>query len=395
MDQKQLQEYAKLFKKELDVTKKTLKERITKKLVKPLRLDNGLYPASTLVESINWKRVTVEISYNVFKSLLWNRISHEAKSSSGTHLRAVFFTLSEFSQFWASAFGCRWLKFTEGVGGDTSTIFVCPYATAKAPFMDADFDEFKELYAEQGWKRIQLDTAVQNGRLLCSFKNTNPQLVFVLDEYTVEFNGKKAIFYKVILPDESAKKAELMPGVSFSGQKGVVPSSVIAQRNARLPFISYRCKAHMHQLSKLVFGFRPMQVVNQKLTWKVKPLYAVDEEDERDEVAIAIPAGYERSVAPITQNFLDSGSLTNMLVMFKFYEDQWQCFRVLNFIPETQRTPESPYTYGVQIVSGGRGKLSVLFRIELYDAASPPDAELGTWFMLTFQNSESDQDFDL
>lgn len=382
----EVKEAAANFVKEVKLTKKKMRENIFAKMAKPVKLDDGLYPATTIVESLNWQKATVDcVSIAVFKAFLWNHVGDvckfNRKLANFQKFQAVFFTLAQFSSFLLACFGRSFLCLTEQDRSDKSAVFVCPYGTIKKSFMEADFNSFSELYKEQGWSPLKVDTTVSTGKLLCKYGNLNPQLVFVLEEMRANHNGKIGIFYKVVLPDDEAKVIQLMPGVSFRGRRGVIPQDILAQRNARLPVITY--KANSQQLNKVTFAFRAMQVVNQKLTWKVKPLWVTREEEKEDDetVLLTIPTAFQRSGAYMDADFLDGGFLANQHVMFKLFSDEWRHLLVTRFLPPNERQG-NPYTYEAKIVGTG-GRLPIFFQLGRYNAEAEGDAEAGTWFALT------------
>lgn len=393
MNSREEKEAARNFLNEVAITKRSLKMKAYKKITSSVNLDDGLYSASTLIESLNWQRAVVEsVSVPVFKAFLWNHIPTNYKypkvMNGYTKMLAVFYTLAEMSVFFEACFGVKYFKTSQTVGNEVSTIFVCPYGTIKSSFLEADLEPYRELYKAQGWRPVMVNTNVNTGKLLASYKQLNPQLCFIVEELNVPFNGTTGVFFRVVVPDENAGIANLMPGVSFHGLKGVVPASCIAQRNARLPSILY--KANPKELNKVVFGFRSMQVIGNKLTWKVKPLLQTADTLHGVEVTMHLPEGFSRAHIEINNDDLEDGYLTNLNVLFKLFDDEWKWFKVGQFIPVTSRTPELPFSYTVRVVGGPRGELPVFFDSARYNPQATADAQLGTWFLLCPGNNIHD-----
>lgn len=375
------------FEKEVASTKRSLKLKISSKMAKPVKLDDGLYPADVLVESVNWQAAILQtISWNVFKSIIWSKLNKTVKSTkeaaSFRRMRAIFFTLVEFSHFFYSCFGKKYLTLSERVGPDYSTIFVCPYGIVKSSFKLENFGSYQTLYKAKGWKELFVDTTVNTGNLKCTYKNLHPQLVFIVEELAAVVNGKKGVFFFVVLPDDNGSNVQLMPGVVIRGRKGVLPASSVAQRNSRLPMITYISRPG--QLGPVYFHFRTFQLINGNLTWKVKPLSVqIEEAKDDDEVVVfQMPRGFQRSAPNISVDFLENGSLVNLNVLFKLYDAEWRHMKVVSLIPAGERSDARPYSYNVRLMGPGGGLLPVLFQLEKYDPNAMGDEALATWFLI-------------
>ena len=374
------------FTEDVKITIKHIKSKCITKLMNPTRLDDGLYSATVLQESLNWQKVVVaNTSFNIFEEAIWKFVQQSdrevRRSGDATRFSAYFYTLASFTKFWQSFSGQRNFKFQELVGCNSSTIFVCPYMLVTKTFNEHELCTYQEVYTKNGWMPPFVGTEVATGKLKCQYKGLNPQLGFVLDEFHEKYaNGKKkGIFYDVIIPDDACSLVQLMPGVKFRGKRGVIPAPFIVQRNARLPVLRYVDRKG--KLNTVDFAFRAFQVVNHQLQWKTRPLSwgDADSSDEDGEIKLTIPRGFKRFEAGMTEEFLDGGFLAQQQphLLFKLYDNEWKHFQVVKFIPEQQRNGEV-FTYIVRIVGGCRGQLPVLFDVEKYDCNATNQAELGT-----------------
>ena len=384
---------AKKHRKEVMLTRSLLSTKCLDALKKPFKLDDGLFPAAVVQESLGWRKVLLHnISSSVFTEVLWDNIEASMKSvkksSNGDKCQAQFFDQASFSRFWKSCFkkfGTPYLRHQEKVGADVSCIFATTYGMIKSDFKeDAIFDqEYKLLFEKKGWTPCFTDNSVSLGKLKCTYRQLQFQLAFVLQTFHEKYNaGKKGIFYLIAVPEDGNPLVEVMPGVKFPRKKGVVPATCLIQRNARLPVVQYL--RNRHKLQKVVLAFRPMQVINNRLQWKIRPLSCQESSDSDNEIGeLVLPPGYSRFVGNMSQDFLDGGYLAvgPMHTMFKLYEDEWCHFKVLRFIPVEERG-ENVFTYEVRIIGNGNGQLPVLFDINRYNPDCTADAPMATWFVI-------------
>ena len=381
---------AEKYEKTIKLTLATATSKVIEKMSKPVRLDDGLYSASIIQESVNWQRAIIRnVSLFLFKDSIWNELDNGVTSSktvnSKQKLTATFFDLSSFSFFLKKLSGKRFLKLKEEAGGSTSTIFICPYGLVINPVQSTNIALLEECCAEKGIRLLDVDTTIKTGRLLCQYRNLNPLLAFVLQEIKINSKGKQFILYEVVIPDTSSSLVKLMPGVCFNGIKGYVPATALIQRNSRIPFVQYTSQPN--RLGDMVIGFRAMQVIDNRLQWKVKP-FSTQEGSESDIVTmeIRIPEGCSRFTGDMPEAFVNDGHVVGMKVMFKLYDAEWVQFSVQNFIPADERPPpaESQFTYNVQIIGGrsSRGKLPVFFDLSKYKVDACAEDALATWFML-------------
>lgn len=366
------------------MTSKKMKVKVFQKMAKPLVCDDGLYPSSILVESMNWQRATLEdVSIKIFKLVFWNHLLSSQKvviKKQGYAVwRAYFFCLATFSTFCDACFGQKFLKFSETNGQSSSTIFVCPYGLIKETISETSHPQYAQIYEAKGWSLALVNADINTGKLTCRYRNLSPQFCFVLEELSATLNGKMVLFYKVLVPDENRDLVVLMPGVKFPGTIGVIPATCMIQRTCRIPFLQF--KAHPNTLNRVLFAFRAFQVVNNSLQWKTRPLSTLEEDGPVDEaIAFEIPPGYSVFTNAMTEEFLDAGYLSGLFVMFKLYEDEWKLMKVTHFFPEHERG-EQQYNYEAKLVRG-RGKLPIHFQLGRYNPAATAEANLGTWFMV-------------
>ena len=60
------------FTEDVKITIKHIKSKCITKLMNPTRLDDGLYSATVLQESLNWQKVVVaNTSFNIFEEAIW------------------------------------------------------------------------------------------------------------------------------------------------------------------------------------------------------------------------------------------------------------------------------------------------------------------------------------
>lgn len=338
-----------------------------------------------ITESVNWKRAVVEnASLDLFKSLFWNKLSKQKKANGviqkrdHTSYEGYFYTLAELSAYCKGCFGFSFIKSKEEIGSDISVLFVCPYGTIHKTFSATSHPALTVVFAQHGWTPAYIDTTVQTGNLKSSYKGLNAQMCFLLDELSIIVAGDRQIFYKVAIPDERQGIVQLMRGVKFPGIVGIIPQDCVIQRNSRLPYLLY--KAYPKSLNSIVFGFRPFQVINNRLQWMTRPLSATLDFDSEPDNASFVPDHFSVFTGNMTQDFLDSGDLVGLHVMFKLYEDEWTLLLVKSFIDASVRTTEN-FMYEAKIVKS-RGVIPILFRLELYNASADANAVLGTWFIV-------------
>ena len=98
---------------------------------------------------------------------------------------------------------------------------------------------------------------------------------------------------------------QLLPGVKLIGKRGIISATCLIQRNTRLPVIQYTsCPT---KLNKRKVGFRPVQIINNRLQWKVKPLGVNLESKKRI----------------ISRNKMNQGSSSKFLQASKDWKEKW------------------------------------------------------------------------
>ena len=127
-----------------------------------------------------------------------------------------------------------------------------------------------------------------------------------------------------------------------------------------------------------------MQVINNKLQWKVRPLGIPEGSGSENIIELTIPRGFRRFIGEMNEYFINEGLLVDCRVMFKLFDNQWTHFKVVRFIPVADRPTGSLYTYDVEIIAGSHncGKLPVFFDNLKYKTDACADDGLATWFML-------------
>ena len=384
--------------RDVELAKAALQQKILQKMLKPLKVDDGLFPASVIQESVGYQAVFMDnMSCSIFNDLVYDNIPSEqefyvAKQNGAEKIQLVLYTLAEQSRFWSSCFGKPFMKYAQNLNGERSCIFIAPMGMITKSFLDDDKyeREYKAVFDEKKWSPAFTNVEAGTGNLKCAYRGLNPVSCFVLDEYQHVFNGKKGIFYEVVVPDTTKPSVQLLPGVRFPGRKGIVPATCLVQRNSRLPIFQFtRCPT---KLNKLKVGFRPMQVINNRLQWKIRPLGIVTEHPNGDEqnntVKFEIPQGFKRFEGDMTEDFLDGGFLSvgQQHVYFKLFEDEWAHFKVLSFISPTSRPSGSLFSYKVKIIGKNEGTLPVFFNVQKYDPSASSDSEMGTWFIIHSQS---------
>ena len=138
--------------------------KVHDKISKPVRLDDGLYPASAIVESVNWQRSLIrDVSPSVFQDAFWTHVNSServVKKSGGgkTKYSGIFYTLHIFSEFWEAAFGKRYVKVKDSFRGSSSVVFVCPYGLIQKPTIsDADTHVVRSGIARRILERTEFD----------------------------------------------------------------------------------------------------------------------------------------------------------------------------------------------------------------------------------------------
>ena len=363
-------------------------------MMKPLKCDDGLYCATVLQESLNWHRCCLEtISFAVFQAALWSCFSSGSKNiikkKKCSIYHAVFFTLAEFLIFCNDVFQTPGFKIKEQVGQTCSTIFICPYGYIKSSFTALSHTHDASIIAAKGWEPLFLDLTVDTGRLNCSYRGLNVILCFILKELHVQRDGKKHIYYEVVIPKETDSLVTIMPGVRFFGRRGIVAADIVVQRTCRLPVLKYR--ADKTKLNKLMLCFRPFQVINNMLQWKTRPiskpvaLGAEAPAGNQARFALAIPSGFGRFTGDLSAEFVDEGNLVGLEGMFKLYENEWRHFKVTRFIGAVERGLDRPFQYVLRFLNGGSQKgasMPVLFDLQKYNGFAEDNATLGTWFLI-------------
>ena len=73
---------AEKYEKTIKLTLATATSKVIEKMSKPVRLDDGLYSASIIQESVNWQRAIIRnVSLFLFKDSIWNELDYGVKSS--------------------------------------------------------------------------------------------------------------------------------------------------------------------------------------------------------------------------------------------------------------------------------------------------------------------------
>ena len=97
------------YQKILKLTVAQASFKVHNKISKPVRLDDGLYPASAIVKSVNWQRSLIrDASSSVFEDAFWTHVKsfeRVVKKLAGrkTKYSGIFYTLHTFSEFWKAA----------------------------------------------------------------------------------------------------------------------------------------------------------------------------------------------------------------------------------------------------------------------------------------------------
>ena len=283
-------------------------------------------------------------------------------------------------------------KIKEQVGQTCSTIFICPYGYIKSSFTALSHTHDASIIAAKGWEPLFLDLTVDTGRLNCSYRGLNVILCFILKELHVQRDGKKHIYYEVVIPKETDSSVTIMPGVRFFGRRGIVAADIVVQRTCRLPVLKYRADK-TSTLNKLMLCFRPFQVINNMLQWKTRPiskpvaLGAEAPAGNQARFALAIPSGFGRFTGDLSAEFVDEGNLVGLEGMFKLYENEWRHFKVTRFIGAVERGLDRPFQYilSYRFLNGGSQKgasIPVLFDLQKYNGFAEDNATLGTWFLI-------------
>lgn len=297
-----------------------------------------------------------------------------------------FSSLAEFLVFCENVFLTSGFKIHEQVGNSSSTIFICPYGYIKNSFTEESYAKYAGIMTVKGWQPLFVDLAIDTGRLKSTYRGVNVIMCFVLKEMHVMKSGKKNIFYEVVIAQESGSLVSVMPGVKVFGLRGTVPADIVVQRTCKLPVLKYR--ADKKRLNRLVFCFRPFQVIDNVLQWKTRALSkpaVLDINPSGNLFHFVIPPGYKRFTGQLSAEFVDEGNLLNLNLMFKLYEDEWRHCSVVRFISAEERAPDEPFDYLVKFRNGGAQKgahMPVVFDLEKYNAFAEANATLGTWFLL-------------
>ena len=162
------------YEKILRLTMAHASYKVLNKISKPVRLNDGLYPASVIVESVNWQRSLIrDVSPSVFDDAFWSHISPSQRvvkklGNGKVKYSGVFYTLKTFAEFWEAAFRKRYVLVKERIADSSSAAFVCPYGLLQKPtILNTDLIFLREVCSRSGLNLLEIDTSVSEGRLIC------------------------------------------------------------------------------------------------------------------------------------------------------------------------------------------------------------------------------------
>ena len=320
-------------------------------------------------ETVGWLRAIVPAAYPaVVKGFLWDNVPINCRSEfcatdddNEGIWQARFCDLENWISFEGSVFGDR-LIYEESIAGQSSVICIMPHAFCRRSFSEEDLiiQNLEPTYREKNWDPVHVDlgaTFVCVKTKRAKVEELKVRLCIVLGEEEVLIENTKWIFKKVALPDPSSELHTLPNGVSMHCRVGWMPNKCLTQAFCKVPWIHYTfCKG---ELSNLMLGFRPFQVVDGILQWRTAPLasnFPGNEEEKKEEEEgnanpdFSPPRGLKPWEGSISEEALDEGILLGMDVMFK-HNDGWYHVHPTKFYPPMKRTPKRPYNYEVVFVA--------------------------------------------
>ena len=91
--------------RDVELAKAALQQKILQKMLKPLKVDDGLFPASVIQESVGYQAVFMDnMSCSIFNDFVYDNIPSEqefyvAKQNGAEKIQLVLYTLAEQSCF--------------------------------------------------------------------------------------------------------------------------------------------------------------------------------------------------------------------------------------------------------------------------------------------------------